>query len=116
MAILGVPMRLGQRVIGVLFAANRSARPFAPSRGVAARLARRARRGGDRHGPAAGGDPRRALDELSAANTVIRAHSDAIERAAAAHDRMNAVVLGGGDVTDLAASVGDVLGGGTRDS
>src|SRR3954470_4674413 len=28
-AILGVPMRLGGRVIGVLFAANRSVRPFA---------------------------------------------------------------------------------------
>src|SRR5690606_35043500 len=28
-AILGVPMRLGARVVGVLFAANRSARPFA---------------------------------------------------------------------------------------
>jgi GAF domain-containing protein len=29
-AILGVPMRLGPKVVGVLFAANRSARPFAP--------------------------------------------------------------------------------------
>ena len=109
-AILGVPMRLGQRVIGVLFAANRSARPFAPEEvSLLGSLAAHAAVAIDTARLLE--ETRDALDELSAANTVIRAHSDAIERAAAAHDRMNAVVLGGGGVEEVAAAVADVLGG-----
>ena len=110
-AILGVPMRLGQRVIGVLFAANRSARPFAPEEvSLLGSLAAHAAVAIDTARLLE--ETREALDELSAANTVIRAHSDAIERAAAAHDRMNAVVLSGGGVEEVAAAVAEVLGGG----
>jgi GAF domain-containing protein len=109
-AILGVPMRLGQRVIGVLFAANRSARPFAPEEvSLLGSLAAHAAVAIDTARLLE--ETRAALDELSAANTVIRAHSDAIERAAAAHDRMNAVVLGGGGVEEVAAAVAEVLDG-----
>lgn len=109
-AILGVPLRLGTQVIGVLLAANRSARPFvreevallcslAAHAAVAIDTARLLQ------------ETRAALAELSEANTVISAHSEAIERAAGAHDRMTGLVLRGGGVEDVAAVVTEVLGG-----
>lgn len=109
-SILGVPMRLGTRVVGVLFAANRFARPFGredvtllASFGDHAAVAIDNARLLD--------ETRRALAELSAANKVSREHSDAVERAAAAHDRMAELVLRGGDIADLAASVAELLDG-----
>ncbi|WP_214102850.1 helix-turn-helix domain-containing protein [Acrocarpospora catenulata] len=109
-AILGVPLRLGTQVIGVLFAANRTARPFvreevallcslAAHAAVAIDTARLL------------GETRAALTELSEANTLIREHSDLIERAAGAHDRMTGLVLRGGGIEDVAAVVTEVLGG-----
>ncbi|PRX02135.1 UNVERIFIED_ORG: CdaR family transcriptional regulator [Actinomadura viridilutea] len=109
-AILGVPMMLGGRVIGVLFAANRRERPFdqedvallgslAAHAAVAIDNARLLE------------ETRTALEELSAANEEIRAHSAAVERAAQAHDRMTALVVRGGGVEDVAAVVTEVLGG-----
>ncbi|TXK38356.1 helix-turn-helix domain-containing protein [Nonomuraea sp. C10] len=109
-AILGVPLRLGQRVIGVLFAANRSARPFhqeevsllgslAAHAAVAIDNARLLQ------------ETRNALEELSQAHRVAREHAEAVERAATAHDRMTSLVLRGGGIEDVAAVVTDVLGG-----
>ncbi|MFG1947940.1 helix-turn-helix domain-containing protein [Nonomuraea sp. NPDC048826] len=109
-AILGVPLRLGQRVIGVLFAANRSARPFhqeevsllgslAAHAAVAIDNARLLQ------------ETRNALEELSQAHRTAREHAEAVERAATAHDRMTSLVLRGGGIEDVAAVVTDVLGG-----
>lgn len=110
-AILGVPMRLGNAIVGVLFAANRSARPFSreevmllSSLGSHAAVAIDNAR--------LLGETRAALAELSTANRLIREHSDSVERAAEAHDRMAELVLRGGDVADLAAAVAELLGGG----
>jgi FOG: GAF domain len=112
-AILGVPMRLGTRVIGVLFAANRGARPFAREEvALLVSLANHAAVAIDTARLLE--ETRSALDELSAANAVIRAHSASVERAAEAHDRMTALVLRGGGVEDVAAAVTDVLGGAVR--
>ncbi|MGH3387567.1 MAG: helix-turn-helix domain-containing protein [Actinomadura sp.] len=109
-AILGVPMRLGARVIGVLFAANRSARPFAPEEvALLSSLAAHAAVAIDNarllH------ETRAALEELRTASEYIRAHSAAVERAAQAHDRMTDLVVRGGGVADVANVVIDVLGG-----
>ncbi|NYI07387.1 helix-turn-helix domain-containing protein [Allostreptomyces psammosilenae] len=109
--ILGVPLRLGPRVIGVLFAADRAPRRFAADEvallcslaahaAVAIDAARRLE------------DTRRALAELNAANETIRAHNDAMRRAEEAHDRLTDLVLRGAGVSDVAAAVGEVLGGG----
>jgi hypothetical protein len=57
------------------------------------------------------GETRAALEELSAVNTVVRRHSESLERAAEAHDRMAELILRGGDLDDLAAVVAEVLGG-----
>lgn len=112
-AILGVPMRLGARVIGVLFAANRGARPFAREEVVLlCSLANHAAVAIDTARLLE--ETQTALEELSAANAVIRAHSESVERAAEAHDRMTALVLRGGGVEDVAAAVTDVLGGAVR--
>ena len=109
-AILGVPMRLGSSVIGVLFAADRAERPFARDEvNLLQSLAAHAAVALDTARLLS--ETRAALAELSAANAVIRAHSESVERAAAAHDRMTAVVLRGGQVDDVAADLVDVLHG-----
>jgi len=109
-AILGVPLRLGSTVIGVLFAANRSERPFARDEvTLLSSLAAHAAVAIDNARLLQ--ETRAALDELNTANRLVRAHSASVERAAAAHDRLADLVLRGGGVEDVAAAVGDVLGG-----
>ncbi|GAA2283479.1 helix-turn-helix domain-containing protein [Nonomuraea roseoviolacea subsp. roseoviolacea] len=109
-AILGVPLRLGQRVIGVLMAADRSARPFHQEEvSLLASLAAHAAVAIDNARLLQ--ETRNALEELSTAHRTARAHAEAVERAALAHDRMTSVVLRGGGIEDVAAVVTDVLGG-----
>ncbi|MGW4793102.1 helix-turn-helix domain-containing protein [Nonomuraea sp. NPDC004297] len=109
-AILGVPLRLGQRVIGVLMAANRSARPFHQEEvSLLASLAAHAAVAIDNARLLQ--ETRNALDELSHAHRTAREHGEAVERAAMAHDRMTSLVLRGGGIEDVAAVVTDVLGG-----
>ncbi len=110
-AILGVPLRLGEQVLGVLFAANRSPRPFAREE-VALLVSLGAHAAVAIDSARLLAETREALAELSEANRTIRARSASVERAAAAHDRMAAVVLQGGGVAELASAVAEVLGGG----
>lgn len=120
-AILGVPLLLGSsrggtgKVIGVLFAADRAPRVFSPEEvALLCSLAAHA---------AIAIDTARALDdtrsalaelaganaELAEANAAVRAHSAAMQRAEEAHDRLTDLVLRGGDVKDVAASVAGLL-------
>ncbi|HEY0530084.1 MAG TPA: GAF domain-containing protein, partial [Actinoplanes sp.] len=109
-AILGVPLRLGSAVIGVLFASNRTERPFAREEvALLGSLAAHAAIAIDTARLLA--DTQEALASLSAANRTIQEHSASVERAAAAHDRMTALVLRGGGVEDLAADLVEVLTG-----
>lgn len=109
-AILGVPLRLGKRVIGVLMAANRSARPFHQEEvSLLASLAAHAAVAIDNARLLQ--ETRNALEELSQAHRTAREHGEAVERAALAHDRMTSLVLRGGGIEDVAAVVTDVLGG-----
>lgn len=112
-AILGVPLRWGSGVIGVLFAANRTERPFSREdvnllNSLAAHAVVAIDNARLLH------ETRTALDELNAANQLVRAHSNAVERAAAAHDRITALVVRGGGVDQVAAAVADVLDGSLR--
>ncbi|MGE6733096.1 GAF domain-containing protein, partial [Streptomyces sp. NPDC059900] len=111
-AILGVPLRQGTHVIGVLYAADRTARAFTPDEGallssladhaaIAIDSARRME------------ETRTALVDLNAASQTIRAHSEALRRAEDAHDRLTDLVLRGGDFTEVATAIGALLRGGT---
>ncbi|MEU6677925.1 GAF domain-containing protein [Streptomyces sp. NPDC046925] len=111
-AILGVPLRQGTHVIGVLYAADRTARTFTPDEGallssladhaaIAIDSARRME------------ETRAALVDLNAASQTIRAHSEALRRAEDAHDRLTDLVLRGGDFTEVATAIGALLRGGT---
>ncbi|MFF4319130.1 helix-turn-helix domain-containing protein [Streptomyces sp. NPDC001568] len=111
-AILGVPLRLGPKVIGVLFAADRSPREFS-AREVAllSSLADHAAIAID--GARLLEETRRALSELGVASRTIQENSDALRRAEEAHDRLTGLVLRGGDIAEVAAAIGTLLDGGT---
>ena len=109
-SMLGVPIRLGSRVLGVLYAANRCERPFTPEQSVLlGSLAAHAAPAIDNARHLA--ETRTALARLDAANERVRADNAAIRRAAQAHDRMAALVVRGGGAGDVAAVVTEVLGG-----
>ncbi|MFD8635829.1 helix-turn-helix domain-containing protein [Streptomyces sp. NPDC059533] len=111
-AILGVPLRLGAQVIGVLFAADRTTRAFTPDEiALLSSLADHAAIAID--GARLLDETRTALVDLNAASRTIEAHSEAIRRAEDAHDRLTDLVLRGGDVTDVATAIGALLRGGT---
>jgi hypothetical protein len=107
-AILGVPLLVEGKVMGALLAVHRTVRHF-PSSEVSlltsfaahaavalenARLFERAQA---------------ALAEVDEVNRQIRAHSQAVEVAASAHDRLTDALLRGGGVADVAAVLADVL-------
>lgn len=96
-AILGVPLSLGDKVIGVLYAADRAPREWAAEEvALLSSLANHA---------AVALDNARLLDEISAHNAAMR-------RAEDAHDRLADLVLRGGDIPEVAAAVAGVLHGG----
>ena len=98
-------------MIGVLFAANRSARPFARHEiTLLGSLAAHAAVAIDNARLLQA--TRDALGELRSANELVRAHSESVERAAAVHDKLADLVLRGGDVEGIAAAVAEALGGG----
>ncbi|MEY9963618.1 DNA-binding PucR family transcriptional regulator [Streptacidiphilus sp. MAP12-16] len=120
--ILGVPLLLGSssgggrsgeggKVIGVLFAADRSPRPFSPDEvALLCSLAAHAAIAIDT--ARALEDTRTALADLAEANAVIREHSAAMQRAEEAHDRLTDLVLRGGEVPAVAEAVSQLLDGG----
>jgi PucR C-terminal helix-turn-helix domain/GGDEF-like domain/GAF domain len=96
-SIIGVPLTLGRRVIGVLYAADRAPRTYSPEEvALLSSLADHA---------AISIDNAQLLAETRRANSAIR-------RAEEVHDRLTALVLRGADVPEVAAAVAQVLGGG----
>ncbi|MFE2144234.1 helix-turn-helix domain-containing protein [Streptomyces sp. NPDC059456] len=108
--ILGVPLRVGTRVIGVLYAADRAVRDFAPDAvALLSSLADHAAVAID--SARLLDETRAALVELGVATETARAQSEAMRLAAETHDRLTRLVLRGGDVTDVAREVAALLGG-----
>ncbi|MET7381695.1 GAF domain-containing protein [Streptomyces sp. NPDC005526] len=109
-AIQGVPLKLGEKVIGVLFAANRSARPFSDHEvALLVSLANHAAIAIEN--ATLFQEVQRAVDDLTEANAVIQAHSTSVEQAASLHERLTSIVLHGGDMADVAQNLAEVLGG-----
>jgi sugar diacid utilization regulator len=109
-AVLGVPLRLGERAIGVLYAANRRERPFGADE-VALLLSLADHAAIAIENASLFEDLHAALEDLRQASDVISARTEQVERAAAMHERLAAVMLGGGGLPQVADAVVDVLGG-----
>ena len=109
-AICGTPLIVESEFVGVLFAANRSPRPFTrPEVSLLGNLAALAAIAIVQTRALA--DARHALSALSEAHEVVRQQAVGVERAAAAHDRFADVVLGGGGVDDVTRALVELLGG-----
>ncbi|MFD3911561.1 helix-turn-helix domain-containing protein [Streptomyces sp. NPDC058603] len=109
-AILGVPLRLGGNVIGVLYAADRSERGFARDEvSLLGSLAAHAAVALDNARLLQ--ETHTALAELNAANRLVERRSASVERAAAAYERFTGLVVRGGGVEDIAHAIGEALDG-----
>ncbi len=109
-AILGVPLVVDGTVIGALLAVHRTVRPFPPGE-VSLLMSFAAHAALALENARLFARTQEALAEVDAANRQIRAHSEAMELAAHAHDELTDVLLKGGGVADVAAVLADVLQG-----
>jgi DNA-binding PucR family transcriptional regulator len=109
-SICGTPLLAEGEFLGVLFAANRSPRPFSPDQ-VALLASLAALAAVSIVQTRAAAETADALAQLSEAHDLVRRHTAGVERAAAAHDRFAALVLEGGGVEDITAALADLLGG-----
>ncbi|WP_277455603.1 GAF domain-containing protein [Janibacter sp. DB-40] len=109
-AICGTPLIVESNFVGVLFAANRSPRPFSRTEvGLLGNLAALAAVAIVQTRALA--ESQTALAALSEAHETVRQQARGVERAAAAHDRFASVVLEGGGVADVTRALVDLLGG-----
>ncbi|WP_235499435.1 helix-turn-helix domain-containing protein [Janibacter sp. Soil728] len=109
-AICGTPLIVESTFVGVLFAANRTPRPFSHAEiGLLGNLAALAAIAIVQTRALA--DAEHALAALSEAHDIVRQQAVGVERAAAAHDRFASVVLEGGGVGDVTQALVDLLGG-----
>lgn len=109
-AICGTPLIVESDFVGVLFAANRTPRPFSRTEiGLLGNLAALAAVALVQ--TRALSEAEEALAALSSAHETVRQQAKGVARAAAAHDRFASVVLEGGGVGDVTQALVDLLGG-----
>ena len=109
-AICGTPLIAVDDFVGVLFAANRSPRPFTHDE-VALLSSLATLAAVSLVQVRAMAETEHALAALSEAHETVRRHTAGVERAAAAHDRFADLVLGGGGADDITKALVDLLGG-----
>jgi GAF domain-containing protein/sugar diacid utilization regulator len=100
-ALLGVPLLVGQDVIGVLFAADRTERPFEPDE-VALLSAFADHAAIALNNARLYDESRSALKRLQAAYLTIEHQVAMIERAQSVHESLTHVVLKGGSADEIA--------------
>ncbi|WP_353354213.1 helix-turn-helix domain-containing protein [Intrasporangium sp. DVR] len=109
-SICGTPLIVESDFVGVLFAANRTARPF--TREDVALLTNLATLAAvTLVQTRALADAEKAVQALQEAHETVRQYAAGIEKAAAAHDRFANLVLGGGGVEGITHAVAELLGG-----
>ncbi|MEV6896311.1 GAF domain-containing protein [Amycolatopsis sp. NPDC051372] len=102
-AILGVPLAIGGKVLGVLYASDRAPREFSTAEvALLSSLANHA---------AIALDSAHLLDETRRSAAELNAVNATMRRADEAHDRLMDLVLRGGDLPEVAAEVAGVLRG-----
>lgn len=109
-AICGTPLIVKDEFVGVLFASNRTPRPFTHDE-VALLGSLAALAAVTIVQVQAVEESSRTLAALSNATERVSHYAAGIERAAAAHDRFAEIVLEGGGVDDLTESLTHLLGG-----
>lgn len=110
-AILGVPLRVGHRLIGVLFAAERGERDFSQDEvSLLSSLADHAAIAIEN--ASLFQEAQEALGALSLAHGVIETNNRRLEKAVELHEQLMALVAQGGLLQDLADAVVSVIGGG----
>lgn len=110
-AILGVPLRVGHRLLGVLFAAERGERDFSQDEvSLLSSLADHAAIAIEN--ASLFQEAQEALGALSRAHGIIEANNRRLEKAVELHERLMALVAQGGLLQDLADAVVSVIGGG----
>jgi len=107
-SLLGVPMIAGDRVLGVLFAANRSGHNFAPDE-VALLSAFANHAAVVLQTTSLLEQARLAADEADRARAVLAENVTAMERASAVHEDLPGVVLKGGSAEGLADTLSEAL-------
>jgi sugar diacid utilization regulator/GAF domain-containing protein len=109
-AILGVPLKIGLRVIGVLFAADRRPRSFAQEEvSLLSSLAAHAAIAIEN--ASLFQETQAAVARLIEAKALIEQQNRALVQAAALHERLMTLVLAGGSDLDIASAVADSLRG-----
>lgn len=109
-SILGVPLQVEGRILGVLFVANRFGRSFSQqeiallsSLASHAALAIESARIFE--------DMEKAMQQVSKANELSKARAEEVELAATVHEQLTALVVRAGDLKSLAAMVAEALNG-----
>lgn len=109
-AILGVPLKVGHRLVGVLFAADRKVRDYGQEEvSLLSSLADHAAIAIEN--ASLFQDTRAALNALSSAKATIESNNQRLQRASELHERMMSLVVEGGSVQDLADALVSVMGG-----
>ncbi|ALG83924.1 helix-turn-helix domain-containing protein [Gordonia phthalatica] len=103
-AILGVPLRVGSKILGVLFAADRSERVFSTEEiSLLSSLADHAAIAIENASRFE--ETRDALEQLEAAKVEIESNNRRLLRAVELHEKLMGLVVGGHDPQDLAEAL-----------
>ncbi|GAA1249301.1 GAF domain-containing protein [Prauserella halophila] len=109
-AILGVPLKIGTMVIGVLFAADRSPRVYQHSE-VALLSSLASHAAIALENASLFQETQQAVVRLEKANAQIEEHNRMLERAADLHERLTELVATGASIIELAEAVATGIGG-----